>query len=213
VGTLEVKGKYSRRPNRRQRKAGVAAVQAVRLRPDCRPQSEHLKAGQRFPRNRSARRSLERFPSESLPPDLNPGRRTTDFCAKKPPSQQETGVSCLIRSEPIMLQDQLFGHFRTSFHLPATAPYKLVRGGMRHSPWQTGGRDDHVRRHDPYLVCAPRWLIAILGGYTGFGRAARIRGTPGVSQRFLLSGARRIPSRSASGPCKFRRRAVPRRFR
>ena len=42
--------------------------------------------------------------------------------------------------------------------------------------------------HDPYLV-ALSVLIAILGGYTGFGLAARIRGTPGVSQRVLLSGA------------------------
>src|SRR3977135_2755557 len=32
-------------------------------------------------------------------------------------------------------------------------------------------------------------VIAILGGYTGFGLAARIRGTPGVSRRLLLAGA------------------------
>jgi len=42
--------------------------------------------------------------------------------------------------------------------------------------------------HDPYLV-ALSVVIAILGGYTGFGLAARIRGTPGVSRRTLLSGA------------------------
>jgi NO-binding membrane sensor protein with MHYT domain len=42
--------------------------------------------------------------------------------------------------------------------------------------------------HDPYLV-ALSVVIAILGGYTGFGLAARIRGTPGVSRRVLLSGA------------------------
>jgi diguanylate cyclase len=42
--------------------------------------------------------------------------------------------------------------------------------------------------HDPYLV-ALSVVIAILGGYTGFGLAARIRGTPGVSPRVLLSGA------------------------
>jgi NO-binding membrane sensor protein with MHYT domain len=41
--------------------------------------------------------------------------------------------------------------------------------------------------HDPYLV-ALSVVIAILGGYTGFGLAARIRGTPGVS-RALLAGA------------------------
>jgi NO-binding membrane sensor protein with MHYT domain/DNA-binding LytR/AlgR family response regulator len=42
--------------------------------------------------------------------------------------------------------------------------------------------------HDPYLV-ALSVAIAILGGYTGFGLAARIRGTPGVTQRVLLAGA------------------------
>lgn len=42
--------------------------------------------------------------------------------------------------------------------------------------------------HDPYLV-ALSVVIAILGGYTGFGLAARIRETPGVSRRVLLAGA------------------------
>jgi NO-binding membrane sensor protein with MHYT domain len=42
--------------------------------------------------------------------------------------------------------------------------------------------------HDPYLV-ALSVAIAILGGYTGFGLAARIRGAPGVSNRALLAGA------------------------
>jgi NO-binding membrane sensor protein with MHYT domain/DNA-binding LytR/AlgR family response regulator len=42
--------------------------------------------------------------------------------------------------------------------------------------------------HDPYLV-ALSVVIAILGGYTGFGLAARIRAAPGVSRRVLLSGA------------------------
>ncbi len=42
--------------------------------------------------------------------------------------------------------------------------------------------------HDPYLV-ALSVVIAILGGYTGFGLAARIRGTPAVSRRALLAGA------------------------
>src|ERR1700726_2953911 len=42
--------------------------------------------------------------------------------------------------------------------------------------------------HDPYLVALSA-VIAILGGYTGFGLAARIRGTPGVSRRVLLAGA------------------------
>ena len=42
--------------------------------------------------------------------------------------------------------------------------------------------------HDPYLV-ALSVVIAILGGFTGFGLAARIRGTPGVSHRVLLASA------------------------
>jgi diguanylate cyclase len=42
--------------------------------------------------------------------------------------------------------------------------------------------------HDPYLVALSA-MIASLGGYTGFGLAARIRGTPGVSARLLLAGA------------------------
>lgn len=42
--------------------------------------------------------------------------------------------------------------------------------------------------HDPYLV-ALSVVIAILGGYTGFGLAARIRGRPGVGRRLLLASA------------------------
>jgi NO-binding membrane sensor protein with MHYT domain len=42
--------------------------------------------------------------------------------------------------------------------------------------------------HDPYLV-ALSVVIAILGGYTGFGLTARIRGTPDASHRMLLAGA------------------------
>ena len=42
--------------------------------------------------------------------------------------------------------------------------------------------------HDPYLV-ALSVLIAILGGYTGFGLAARIRARSALDQRVLLSGA------------------------
>ena len=42
--------------------------------------------------------------------------------------------------------------------------------------------------HDPYLV-ALSVVIAILGGYTGFGLAARIRGTPDAAHRLLLAGA------------------------
>src|ERR1700744_2133924 len=42
--------------------------------------------------------------------------------------------------------------------------------------------------HDPYLV-ALSVVIAILGGYTGFGLAARIREMPAASRRVLLAGA------------------------
>src|SRR5215468_4343501 len=42
--------------------------------------------------------------------------------------------------------------------------------------------------HDPYLV-ALSVVIAILGGYTGFGLTARIRGTPDAGHRVLLAGA------------------------
>jgi diguanylate cyclase len=42
--------------------------------------------------------------------------------------------------------------------------------------------------HNPYLV-ALSIVIAILGGYTGFGLAARIRGASGISRRALLAGA------------------------
>jgi NO-binding membrane sensor protein with MHYT domain/DNA-binding LytR/AlgR family response regulator len=42
--------------------------------------------------------------------------------------------------------------------------------------------------HDPYLV-ALSIAIAILGGYTGFSLAARVRGAPGASRRVLLAGA------------------------
>ncbi|MGB3389618.1 MAG: MHYT domain-containing protein [Pseudaminobacter sp.] len=42
--------------------------------------------------------------------------------------------------------------------------------------------------HNPYLV-ALSVVIAILGGYTGFGLAARVRGTSGAGRRLLLAGA------------------------
>ncbi|MBR1218304.1 LytTR family transcriptional regulator DNA-binding domain-containing protein [Bradyrhizobium sp. U87765 SZCCT0131] len=42
--------------------------------------------------------------------------------------------------------------------------------------------------HDPFLV-ALSVGIAILGGYTGFSLAARIRAVPGASRRLLLAGA------------------------
>lgn len=42
--------------------------------------------------------------------------------------------------------------------------------------------------HDPFLV-AMSLAVAILGGYTGFGLAARIKGLPGESRRLLLAGA------------------------
>ena len=42
--------------------------------------------------------------------------------------------------------------------------------------------------HDPWLV-ALSVAIAILGGYTGFSLAARVRSAPGASRRVLLAGA------------------------
>jgi NO-binding membrane sensor protein with MHYT domain len=42
--------------------------------------------------------------------------------------------------------------------------------------------------HDPYLV-ALSVTIAILGGYTGFSLAARVRNAPGGARRLLLAGA------------------------
>jgi NO-binding membrane sensor protein with MHYT domain len=42
--------------------------------------------------------------------------------------------------------------------------------------------------HNPYLV-ALSVTIAILGGYTGFGLAARVRDAPGPNRRMLLAGA------------------------
>jgi NO-binding membrane sensor protein with MHYT domain len=42
--------------------------------------------------------------------------------------------------------------------------------------------------HDPYLV-ALSVAVATMGGYTGFGLAARIRGAPGAGRRLLLAGA------------------------
>jgi NO-binding membrane sensor protein with MHYT domain len=42
--------------------------------------------------------------------------------------------------------------------------------------------------HDPWLVALSA-VIAVLGGFTGFGLAARIRGTPEASRRLLLASA------------------------
>lgn len=53
---------------------------------------------------------------------------------------------------------------------------------------ETGADKIMFEGHDPYLV-ALSVAIASLGGYTGFALAARIRNTPGVSNRVLLAGA------------------------
>src|SRR5579859_4350381 len=55
-------------------------------------------------------------------------------------------------------------------------------------PWRRAAWQIMFEGHDPYLV-ALSVVVAILGGFTGFGLAARIRATPGVSRRVLLSGA------------------------
>lgn len=55
-------------------------------------------------------------------------------------------------------------------------------------PWRRAAVKVMFEGHDPYLV-ALSVAIASLGGYTGFALAARIRNTPGVSNRVLLAGA------------------------
>src|ERR1700744_4068453 len=55
-------------------------------------------------------------------------------------------------------------------------------------PWRREAETIMFEGHDPYLVALSA-VLAVLGGYTGFGLAARIRGTPGVSHRVLLAGA------------------------
>lgn len=55
-------------------------------------------------------------------------------------------------------------------------------------PWRRAVGKIMFEGHDPYLV-ALSVAVASLGGYTGFALAARIRNTPGVSNRLLLAGA------------------------
>lgn len=55
-------------------------------------------------------------------------------------------------------------------------------------PWRRAADKIMFEGHDPYLV-ALSVAVASLGGYTGFALAARIRNTPGVSNRVLLAGA------------------------
>src|SRR5258708_17357914 len=55
-------------------------------------------------------------------------------------------------------------------------------------PWRRTAETIMFAGRDPCLV-ALSVVIAILGGYTGFGLTARIRGTPGVSRRLLLASA------------------------
>jgi NO-binding membrane sensor protein with MHYT domain len=55
-------------------------------------------------------------------------------------------------------------------------------------PWRRAAEKIMFAGHDPYLV-ALSVVIAILGGYTGFGLTARIRGTPEAGHRLLLAGA------------------------
>src|SRR6201986_3959275 len=63
-----------------------------------------------------------------------------------------------------------------------------LRAGREACPWRRAAEMIMFAGHDPYLV-ALSMVIAILGGYTGFGLAARIRGTPRASRRLLLAGA------------------------
>src|SRR5215831_257377 len=59
-------------------------------------------------------------------------------------------------------------------------------GGGR--SWRRAVEKIMFEGHDPYLV-ALSVAIAILGGYTGFALAARVRSAPGISRRALLAGA------------------------
>jgi diguanylate cyclase len=62
----------------------------------------------------------------------------------------------------------------------------LSMGGGR--SWRRAVAKIMFEGHDPYLV-ALSVAVAILGGYTGFALAARVRSAPGVSRRVLLAGA------------------------
>jgi diguanylate cyclase len=62
----------------------------------------------------------------------------------------------------------------------------LGMGGGR--SWRRAVAKIMFEGHDPYLV-ALSVAVAILGGYTGFALAARVRSAPGVSRRVLLAGA------------------------
>src|SRR5690242_21835144 len=55
-------------------------------------------------------------------------------------------------------------------------------------PWRLAADTIMFDGHDPYLV-ALSVAIAILGGFTGFSLAARIRSAPGVNRRAFLAGA------------------------
>src|SRR6478672_11877786 len=70
--------------------------------------------------------------------------------------------------------------------IPAAAPVRSAAGGG--CPWRRAAEKIMFVGHDPYLV-ALSMVIAILGGYTGFGLAARIRVTPEAGHRLLLAGA------------------------
>jgi NO-binding membrane sensor protein with MHYT domain len=65
-----------------------------------------------------------------------------------------------------------------------STPY-IVKLAVAHIDF---GVREMARRHNPYLV-ALSVAVVILGGYTGFGLAARVRGASGASRRLLLAGA------------------------
>src|SRR5437764_11474274 len=68
----------------------------------------------------------------------------------------------------------------------AAATVKSEReGGL---PWRQADETILFLGHDPWLV-ALSLAIAMLGGYTGFSLAARVRSAPGASRRVLLAGA------------------------
>src|ERR1700727_1127773 len=77
---------------------------------------------------------------------------------------------------------------RLRLHIVNLATGRIRSRREEACPWRRAAEKIMFEGHDPYLV-ALSVVIAILGGYTGFGLAARIRGAPDSSRRLLLAGA------------------------
>src|SRR5579864_118572 len=123
------------------------------------------------------------MPSWPTSVGLSSSKPALDYC----PHRRWRGTTFLSGSEP----HEAFGFSikiprnRVDCHF-CERPYKLAPGGGR--PWRRAAEKIMFEGHDPYLV-ALSVAIAILGGYTGFALAARVRGAAGVSGRALLAAA------------------------